>query len=118
MNQISPYLRKPLRSYSVAALERLRAKLDEALTACNDAEADDIKGYITDAIGDTALMIREEQEAAEPCSDEARYRGCSCRMPAIEQYDPEPIVDPYCQLHGGRDPDHDAEARREAREAV
>mgnify|MGYP001295900096 CR=1 FL=1 len=108
MTATSPYLNRPLRSYSVAALERLRTKLEEALNACIAAEADDIKGYIEDALGDTALMIREQEEADEPCTAEAYARGCTCRMESVHPTmidPPEPIIDRFCPLHGRDDPD-------------
>lgn len=35
-------------------------------------------------------------------------KNCTCRMPSVNSasVDPtEPIVDPWCPVHGGRDPD-------------
>ncbi len=114
----SPYLLRPNRTYSQVALERLRTKLDEALTACIAAEADDIKGYILDAIGDTGLLIREQEEADEPCTDEAYARGCTCRMESVYATmidPPEPIIDRFCPLHGRDDPDRRYDEMRDER---
>jgi hypothetical protein len=39
----------------------------------------------------------------DPCSDEAREAGCTCRMEAVHSAmidPPEPIVDRNCPLHG------------------
>jgi hypothetical protein len=99
MTATSQYLNAELRSLPLAALERLRATLELAYGLAGPAGADDIKGTLADLMADCATLIREELEAEQPCSDEARSRGCSCRMPQNE-YDPEPLVDRHCCLHG------------------
>ena len=38
-----------------------------------------------------------------PCSDAARREGCNCRLPH-DEYEPEPIINRNCPLHG-IDPD-------------
>lgn len=46
-------------------------------------------------------------EVPEPCTDEARREGCSCRMSRVWSNSidpPEPIINQWCPLHG-RDPD-------------
>ena len=52
----------------------------------------------------------------EPCTFEAVRLGCTCRMESVNSASidpPEPIVNPWCPLHGGRDPDAEREARRD-----
>lgn len=64
-------------------------------------------------------ILHLESDAAEwpreqmgPCSDLARRQGCSCRM-ETGVYDPEPVIDRDCPLHG-RDPDMARETKGEA----
>jgi hypothetical protein len=51
----------------------------------------------------------------EPCTEEARELGCTCRMSPVHSTDidpPEPIVDRWCPVHG-RNPDHAYEEWRD-----
>lgn len=59
-------------------------------------------------------------EAPEPCTEDAREAGCSCRMETSHAHSidpPEPIIDRHCPLHGAgeRDPDDAREEREERR---
>jgi hypothetical protein len=96
------------RSPEARALEALRIALDAAHTAAVVADAEDIRDYLADLVSDCAVLIADDEEAQEPCTDAARARGCSCRMQTVYATmidPPEPIVDKFCPLHGGCDPD-------------
>jgi hypothetical protein len=57
-----------------------------------------------------------EAEPPEPCTSIARVGGCTCRMQSVNSASvdpPEPIVDGWCPLHGGRDPDAERDAQLE-----
>lgn len=50
----------------------------------------------------------EPEEKPEPCTAEAREEGCTCGMESVNSASidpPEPIINPWCPVHGGRDPD-------------
>lgn len=54
--------------------------------------------------------------APDPCTAEAREAGCTCRMESVNSASidpPEPIIDRYCPVHAGYDPDR---ALQEARD--
>lgn len=87
----------------IKALEGLRAALDAAHTAAIAVGDSDFIGQIADLLGDCASALDSETAAETPCSDEARWRGCTCTTPYGE-YEPEPRIDRYCPLHG-IDPD-------------
>jgi hypothetical protein len=51
----------------------------------------------------------------EPCTDEAREQGCTCRMESVNSASidpPEPIINEWCPVHG-RDPDWELQKRRD-----
>lgn len=53
---------------------------------------------------------------ADPCTDEAIDDGCTCTMGYAHSASidpPEAIIDPWCPLHGGRDPDREREQARD-----
>jgi len=59
-------------------------------------------------------------EIPEPCTEDARDAGCTCRMETIHSHSidpPEPIIDRHCPLHGKgeRDPDYERDRRRDDR---
>jgi hypothetical protein len=57
-----------------------------------------------------------DEEAPEPCTSAAVSAGCTCRMSSVHSASidpPEPIVDGWCPLHGGRDPDREYEEMME-----
>lgn len=57
-------------------------------------------------------------DTPEPCTAAAWIAGCSCRMETVNSASidpPEPIVDPWCPLHGWRDPDHERDQAQEDR---
>lgn len=64
-------------------------------------------------------MSYDTEEATEPpdaCTDEARGQGCSCRMQIAHSASidpPEPITDPWCPVHGWRDPDRERDEARD-----
>lgn len=68
-------------------------------------------------VGDDAFCIDcrpEEDEDTEPCTEAARDQGCTCRMSHTHSASVDPpheIVDPWCPLHGGRDPDRERDER-------
>lgn len=81
------------------------------------------KGPIDD-IAMACIHIDHEEppqaEKPEPCTAEARTEGCTCRMESVHSASidpPEPIVDDWCPLHGGRDPDAERDRRRDDGEA-
>ncbi len=42
--------------------------------------------------------------------------GCNCRMESVSSASldpPEPIINPWCPHHGGRDPDYERDRRLE-----
>ena len=56
------------------------------------------------------------EEPAEPCTYAARRDGCTCRMETVNSASidpPEPIIDPWCPLHGGKDPDTELQKQRD-----
>lgn len=56
------------------------------------------------------------EEPPEPCTQEARAEGCTCRMESVSSASidpPEPIVDGWCPVHGGRDPDAERDRQRD-----
>jgi hypothetical protein len=58
----------------------------------------------------------EQKERPEPCTQEARTEGCTCRMESVSSASidpPEPIVDGWCPVHGGRDPDAERDRQRD-----
>ena len=59
------------------------------------------------------------RDVPEPCTEEARDEGRTCRIPAAGSHDidpPEPRRNPYCELHGWRrDPDDERDRRRDDR---
>ena len=51
----------------------------------------------------------------EPCTQAAREEGCTCRMETVHSVSidpPEPILDPWCPVHG-KDPDAEYERQRD-----
>lgn len=71
------------------------------------SELEAIRDFITETLD--AL-----DESAEPCTDAARNDGCTCRMSSVNSASIDPpheIVDPWCPLHGGRDPDRERDER-------
>jgi hypothetical protein len=57
-----------------------------------------------------------EAEPPEPCTGAAVLGGCTCRLQWVDSASldqPEPIVDGWCPLHGGRDPDAERDQRLE-----
>lgn len=57
-----------------------------------------------------------DQEKPEPCTGMAREYGCTCRMETVNSASidpPEPIVDPWCPLHGSRDSDREYDEMRD-----
>lgn len=54
-------------------------------------------------------------EKPEPCTDEARDAGCTCRLSTVNSATidpPEPVLDEWCPVHG-RDPDWELQKRRD-----
>lgn len=113
---------------TLPTLEALHAALTTAASLARQCEEQgaDIgyaRGHIDDAMADMAPALQDEREAvdAEPCSQAAIDRGCTCRMEMVHAgmiNPPEPIVNKFCPLHGIADPDALAEMRREMREAA
>lgn len=62
---------------------------------------------------------RRERDIPDPCTEEARYQGCTCSMPFVSSAaidPPEPERDEHCPLHGrARDPDDALQELRDAR---
>lgn len=55
-------------------------------------------------------------DAPEPCTSEARFCGCTCRMETVWSNSidpPEPIIDGWCPLHGNRDADWELQQQRD-----
>lgn len=81
------------------------------------------KGPVDDIAMACIHIDHEEPPQAEkpdPCTAEARTEGCTCRMESVHSASidpPEPIVDDWCPLHGGRDPDAERDRRRDDGEA-
>jgi hypothetical protein len=53
----------------------------------------------------------------DPCTDEAYELGCTCSIPFVHSNDidpPEPRIDPWCPVHGHRDPDRELQEQRDA----
>ena len=117
--ECSPFLTRPLRSLSdverARALETLRAAIEAAWSAAIAADESDLKNGLADLLSDCAELIREEDEAQEPCTPAAERRGCICRPGSIYEYDPEPIVNRFCPLHGSDDPDRAYDEARDDR---
>jgi hypothetical protein len=75
-----------------------------------EAIADKLEGLAAERLND---------EPPEPCTAKANAGGCTCRMSPVNSASidpPEPIIDGWCPLHGGRDPDaeRDEQLEREA----
>lgn len=52
----------------------------------------------------------------EPEDCEVGQDGCTCRWSSINSASidpPHPTLDPWCPVHGGRDPDEEYERRRD-----
>jgi hypothetical protein len=69
-------------------------------------------------------LAEEAQEAefeaarhSDPCTQEARDHGCTCRLSTVHSNDidpPEPVIDRDCPLHGNApDPDYELERKRD-----
>lgn len=122
--ECSPYLARPLRQEPDVALERLRTAIEAAryaVTGCEVAGIDasdlrDIRDGLDDCLSNLGWLENQRAMLDTPCSDEARAAGCSCRMPLAREYDPEPIIDKFCPLHGTADPDAMRDARMDAAE--
>lgn len=57
-----------------------------------------------------------DEEKPEPCTRTARDHGCTCSMETVNSASidpPEPIIDPWCPVHGGRDPDLEYDRQRD-----
>ena len=55
-------------------------------------------------------------ETPEPCTEEARAEGCTCRMSSVWATDinpPEIKVDKWCPLHG-KEPDYERDKCRDS----
>ena len=60
--------------------------------------------------------MNDRRDAPDPCTQEAREQGCTCRMSSVNSASIDPpheIIDPWCPLHGGLDPDEEYEKKRE-----
>ena len=60
--------------------------------------------------------MNPDDDKPEPCTVEARLQGCTCRMETVHSASidpPEPIIEPWCPVHGNRDPDAEYERRRD-----
>ena len=67
-------------------------------------------------IGQVAPAKDEDADPPEPCTAEARMEGCTCSMESVNSASidpPEPIINKWCPLHGGLDPDAEYERRRD-----
>jgi hypothetical protein len=55
--------------------------------------------------------------APDPCTEEAREQGCTCRMSSVNSASIDPpheVLDKNCPLHGwAPDPDAECERRRD-----
>jgi hypothetical protein len=72
------------------------------------------KGYHTENHDACFCDECREEETPEPCTEAAREQGCSCRMSSVNSASIDPpheIVDPWCPIHGGRDPDRERDER-------
>lgn len=52
----------------------------------------------------------------DPCTQEAHNEGCTCTLSSVNSASIDPpheIIDPWCPLHGHRDPDAEYEAARD-----
>lgn len=58
-------------------------------------------------------------DVPDPCTQEAREQGCTCRMSSVNSASIDPpheIIDKWCPLHGGLDPDDELDKQRENEE--
>jgi hypothetical protein len=57
------------------------------------------------------------KHAPDPCTQEAREEGCTCRMSSVNSATidpPEPVINKHCPLHGwAPDPDEWYERQRD-----
>lgn len=77
-------------------------------------EMEDEAGYCAWGAADDADEADNADD--EPCTERARRAGCTCRMETVNSASidpPEPIVDPWCLLHGRRDPDRERDEARD-----
>lgn len=57
-----------------------------------------------------------DPHAPPPCTLEAHRQGCSCRMSSVNSATIDPpyeMIDPWCPLHGYRDPDREYDEHRD-----
>lgn len=67
-------------------------------------------------MNDETDPLYPDLEQPEPCTRRAREYGCTCTMSSVNSASidpPEPVLDPWCPVHGGRDPDRELEQRRD-----
>jgi len=60
--------------------------------------------------------MRIDRDVPDPCTQAARDRGCTCRMSTVHSASIDPpheIINEWCPLHGGKDPDEEYEKARE-----
>jgi hypothetical protein len=81
-----------------------------------------MRGRVADALGHQCPeWLQEFQDGwqcdADPCTEEARDHGCTCRLSVVHSNDidpPEPVIDRDCPLHGNApDPDYELERIRD-----
>lgn len=99
------------------------SELIEALRDYKQADEEGVMVLVSrQACEEAAALIEDydnedEAEAREsPCSAIARRHGCTCRMESVNSASidpPEPIIDQWCPVHGGRDPDVEYEQQPE-----
>ena len=54
--------------------------------------------------------------AFDPCTQDARDMGCTCRLSSVNSATIDPpheIIDRWCPLHGARDPDAEYDQARD-----